>query len=65
MKVWLSVRDEPKTMLAVTVAKELQLSELRLDIELLREEIQLGEAFMPFYLRWVDEALASLNLSQS
>ena len=48
-------------MLAVKIAKELRLSELTPYLENLRNRIETGKAFFPFYLQWVDEALQSLR----
>lgn len=58
---WLSLRSEPRTMLAVRVACELRLSELRPEITILREDIAMGRFFPGYYLRWVDDALDALG----
>lgn len=62
---WLGERSEPKTMLAVDVIRELQLSELREGLEELRTEIESGAVFKPFYVRWVDDALGVLRYGVS
>ncbi len=61
LRDWLLITNEPRTMLAVKIAKELRLSELTPYLENLRNRIETGKAFFPFYLRWVDEALQSLR----
>ncbi|TAL16098.1 hypothetical protein EPN96_10810 [bacterium] len=61
LREWLDERSEPKTMLAVEVIKELRLTELRKDLEELRDAIEKRKAFKPFYVRWVDSALTTLG----
>ncbi|MDQ3565513.1 MAG: hypothetical protein M3436_15785 [Pseudomonadota bacterium] len=61
LRDWLLITNEPRTMLAVRVAKELRLRELTPHLENLRNRIETGEAFFPFYLQWVDEALRVLR----
>lgn len=64
MREWLILRQEPQTMLAVTVAKKEQLTELVLEIEALRTDVLAGRAFPKFYLRWIDEALSAVGGSR-
>lgn len=61
LRDWLLITNEPRTMLAVKVAKELRLRELTPYLENLRNRIETGKAFLPFYLHWVDDALKSLR----
>lgn len=61
LRDWLLMTNEPRTMIAVNVAKELRLGELGPFLENLRDRIEAGEAFLPFYRRWVDEALKVLR----
>lgn len=58
---WVQQRTEPKTMLAVEIAGELKLTELTAELNLLRDSIEKGECFFPFYLKRVDEALNSIK----
>ena len=57
---WVKMKNEPRTMLAIRAAKELNLRELRRVIETLRHEVATGKVFPKFYLRDVDETLSSL-----
>lgn len=61
LREWLSMKDEPRTMLAVKVAKELDLKELVSDLKALRQDIETGKVFLPFYVRRIDEALDVLQ----
>ena len=58
---WLILRQEPQTMLAVRMAAKFRLGELRKPIEELGRDIEKGKAFLPFYKRWVDEALEAMS----
>ncbi len=48
-------------MLGVRVAKKLRLGELRPHLENLKDRIEAGKVFLPFYRRWVDEAMKLLR----
>lgn len=61
LREWLSLGREPETMLAVTAAKQEQLTELVPEIKTLRTDVQAGRVFPIFYLRWIDEALDALG----
>ena len=61
LKEWLALRSEPKTMLAVRLAKELSLIELLPEIEKLKNDIQTGKCFFPFYINIINDSLASLR----
>lgn len=50
LRDWLSLRQEPQTMLAVNVAKEERLRELAPDVQALRTDVQAGRFFPSFYL---------------
>jgi hypothetical protein len=61
LREWLAEYSEPRTMLAVDLAKELRLVELRPDLENLRTAIVENRAFRAFYVRRVDAALLVLR----
>jgi len=61
LESWLETREEPQTMLAVRMAAEFEIQELRQPIEQLAREIETGDAFLPYYKRWTDEALEKLG----
>ena len=61
LREWLNLRQEPQTMLAVTAAKEEQLTELVLEIQALKTDVLAGRSFPKFYLRWIDEALSAVG----
>ena len=60
LREWLSLRSEPRTMLAVKIALELGLKEIRSDIEALRLEVASGKIFPIFYLNDIDYVLNGL-----
>lgn len=60
MMHWLQLRSEPKTMLAVDVAGNNRLDELRGALEELLEEVNKGKVFKPFYERPINKALKKL-----
>lgn len=49
LREWLNLRCEPRTMLAVTIARQLGLREIRSDIEFLRKDI-LEKKVFPFFI---------------
>lgn len=57
LSVWIDLRSEPKTMLAVDIAGRLNLFELREEIEMLLDEVERGKTFMKFYERPIKLAL--------
>lgn len=61
MRSWLRQRKLPHTLLAVDVAKELRLRELTEELVNLRDAISTGEWRKPYYVAWVDAALAQLK----
>lgn len=65
MKEWLRLRAEPKTMLAVKLAADLQLGELRSEVEELLRDVESGvTAFNPalkgYYARRITDALSRI-----
>lgn len=54
---WIQLRSEPKTMLAVDIAGNNQLGELRGSIEELLKDVNEGKAFKPFYEKPITKAL--------
>lgn len=61
LQEWIQVKAEPRTMLAVRLAKNLGIIELIPQLQELRKEIDNGKVFLRFYLRYVDEALTVLE----
>ncbi len=58
---WILLRAEPRTALAVSVAKTLRMRELRELIVALREDVAQGKALWPHYLRGLDETIKALT----
>jgi hypothetical protein len=56
---WLQLREEsgPQTILALEIAANHHLSELRDEIEKLLNDVRAGKAFLPYYEQWVTRAL--------
>ncbi len=61
LREWIGLHTEPRTMIALHLARELRLVELRGDVEQLRADVSGGKALLPYYVRWVDEALHALS----
>lgn len=57
---WLQLREEPRTMLAMRIASKHRLVELHGAVAELLEDVRAGEAFLPYYERWILEALEQL-----
>jgi len=57
---WIRIRSRPWTTLALRVVGELKLTELRTDIQRLREDVLAGTAFTHNYLSIIDMALSDL-----
>jgi len=64
LRDWIGTQSEPRTMLAVRVAKNLGLVELIPQILELKHEIDSGRVFPKFYLRYMDEALTELRTKE-
>lgn len=47
LRIWLSLRSEPKTMLAADLAADFHLTELRPDLFRLLEEVEAGQTNFP------------------
>lgn len=60
LRYWIETRSEPRTMLAVSVAKDLGLVELTPDIRQLKKDIEHRGVFPAFYVREVVQALSAL-----
>ncbi len=58
---WISLREEPYTMIAVRIAGKLRIRELLSDIEKLKIDIESKKTFLPFYIKWVDAAIAAMK----
>lgn len=57
---WIEAKSEPRSMLAVSIAKNLGLVELKPQILDLKQKIECGKIFPRFYLKYIDEAIHEL-----
>ena len=48
-------------MLAVDLAKNLNITELKPELENLKKDIASGKIFLPYYVEWVDKALNAIS----
>ena len=64
MRTWISLRDETKTMLAVRIAVEYKLTELRGDVERLLVDIEAGRCFLPYYAETIRASLKHLAVER-
>lgn len=62
LQTWVEARSQPRTMIAVDLVEKMALVDLRTDLEQLRADVIEGRAFLPYYVRWIDEALAKLSV---
>ena len=60
LSAWLLLREEPRTMLAMRIAAEHRLVELHGAVAELLEHVRADGAFLPYYERWILEALEHL-----
>ena len=64
LQEWIETQSEPRTMLAVRLAKKLGIDELIPQIIALRHKINIEGIFPKFYLRYIDETLIELQKKQ-
>lgn len=60
-KYWISLREEPYTLLAVDVIMNLKIVELRPELEYLKKDIESEKSFRPYYNELVDNALNAIS----
>ena len=58
---WLKSRSEPKTMLALQIASDLRIVEVRSEIESLLKDVQIGRSFLPYYAKPIEAALRRIG----
>ena len=61
LREWLLLREEPKTMIAVAVVRELRVIELRKEVMDLKKEVEAGKVFRLWYARNIDKAISVLD----
>lgn len=65
LKIWINLRSEPRTMLAVEIVSVYDLKELQLNLEQLLNDVKRGMAFSHFYERPILKALNKLKGAMS
>ena len=60
MADWLKLRMEPKTMLAVQIASDLRLVEVRPELESLLNDVLESRVFLPYYAKPIEATLLKL-----
>jgi hypothetical protein len=60
-KYWISLRQEPYALLAVSLVMDLGIKELKSDLVHLRKDIESGKVFKPYYNELVDKALKAIS----
>jgi len=60
MREWITQRGE-RTLLAMNIAADLKLRELKPDIERLLEDVRAGKAFWPYYEEFIVPALRRIE----
>jgi len=60
LAVWIQLRSEPRTMLAMKIGAEHHLTELHREVEELLDDVREGAAFLPYYEQWIVQALEQL-----
>jgi hypothetical protein len=61
LRYWLSLRKDLYTMMAVDIIKDLVISELKPELNILKEDIESGKIFLPYYKQWVDRVLKAIS----
>jgi hypothetical protein len=61
LSYWLSTHREPDTMAAVRLARDLIIPELETDLKRLKQDIESRRVFLPFYVKYIDQALAAIR----
>ncbi len=61
LRYWLQLRESGPTVTACIVIADINIPELKPDLECLKAEIESGKTFHPSYLYWVDSALKNIN----
>jgi len=59
--IWMRERSEPNTMVAVDIAKNLKLTELGMELNMLLKDIENGKCFKYFYANPVKNAIKSID----
>jgi hypothetical protein len=60
MREWITQRDK-RTLLAMNIAVDLKLLELKPDIQRLLEDVRAGKAFSPYYEEFIAPALKRIE----
>ena len=61
LDIWLKQRSSPRTGIAVDVAGELKLAELREGLAQLLEEVRAGKTFLPHDVQWIEKAIQAMS----
>ena len=61
LRYWLRLRDSGLTVTALIVIADVNIPELKPDLECLRKDIESGKVFLPYYNSWVDRALKVIS----
>ncbi len=61
LREWLLLREDPRTMIAVTVIRELGIRELREEVVDLRKDVQAGRVFRRWYVQNIDKTISILD----
>lgn len=62
LRQWIESRSEPRTMVAVSIARRLGLTELREDVTSLKCDVEAGKYFPSFYIGTINRALKALEI---
>ncbi len=61
LRYWLRSGDRVLTVTATNLIADVNIPELKPDLECLKKEIESRKIFLPYYVDWVDRALKAIS----
>jgi hypothetical protein len=61
LRSWINMRHPQYTIVAAWLAGDFMITELKPDLEKLREDIRNGKSFKPYYVKFIDNSLKAID----